>query len=556
MSLRRRSLGLLGALAIGVAACGGSASPTPSTPAGELPAASAPAGSADFKFALDGEPTYFSYAYTDLPTSWIVNLLYTGLYTPNNKLEIVPSIADGEPVTSADGLTWTVKLKPGVKFSDGTDLKASDVIFTYQLGLSPNCTYIPDGCSALQDNIASVTAPDDSTIVFQLKQKFAPFKVSGLGVAIVPEKAVRDSFARLSASTGAVDPAEVKALTEKVGTATAAAECTGEDTQPATCNFSTYNAEMEPILTKAGVALPDKALYVLEDGSPDLNAYGAELYARLSDLNTTLQAKDIDQIAASFRILDFQRKPVGAGAYKLDKYTTAQSVELSRNENYFGGPEGTKVGPAKVYIPIIKDAAAASAALQKGDINWQTEITSDALAPLKADQTLQIAEYADFGYYFIAFNLREGRLYSDPNLRNAFSMCIDHDATVQAATDGNGVPVYANTPPASWAFNPDVPKYTLDVEGAKKLIESSGWALGSDGIYAKGDKRLASDLYVRSGRPQRVSFGSLAKDQLAKCGIEITVKEVRLRDGPPAVARLPEQLRHVPRRLVDLDRPG
>ena len=93
MSLRRRSLGLLGALAIGVAACGGSASPTPApaTPApGETPAPSAPAASADFKFALDGEPTYFSYAYTDLPTSWIVGLLYNGLYDINNKLEIVP----------------------------------------------------------------------------------------------------------------------------------------------------------------------------------------------------------------------------------------------------------------------------------------------------------------------------------------------------------------------------------------------------------------------------------------------------------------------------------
>jgi len=104
-------------------------------------------------------------------------------------------------------------------------------------------------------------------------------------------------------------------------------------------------------------------------------------------------------------------------------------------------------------------------------------------------------------------------------------MCIDHDATVQAATEGNGVPVYANTPPASWAFNPDVPKYTLDVAGAKKLIEASGWTMGSDGIYAKGGKRLASDLYVRQGRPQRVAFGSLAKDQLKECGIEINVKE-------------------------------
>ena len=527
MSLRRRSLGLLGALAIGVAACGGSASPTPvpESPApGESAAPSAPAGSADFAFALDGEPTYFSYAYTDLPTSWIVGLLYDGLYTINNKLESVPSLAAEYAETSEDGLTWTLKMKQGVKFHDATEAKASDDVFSYQLGLSPNCTYIPDGCSSIQDNIATVEALDDYTVQFVLKQKFAPFAVTGLTVAIVPEKAVRDSFGRLQASTGAVDPAEVKALFDKIDAAVSAEACASE-TPPAECDYATYVADMEALLTKAGVTLPDKAQFVAEDGSTDNSAYGAALFEQLRDLNTTLGATDIDQIAAAFRILDFQRAPIGTGPYKLVKYNTAQNVEMGRHEDYFGGPEGATVGPAKVFIPIIKDAAAASAALQKGDINWQTEVTSDALAALQADPNLQIAEYADFGYYFISFNLREGRLYSDKNLREAFSMCIDHEATVEAATEGNGVPVQANTPPASWAYNPDVPPYKLDVEGAKAKIESSGWTLGSDGIYEKDGKRLASEMYVRAGRPQRVAFGQLASDQLKKCGIELTPKE-------------------------------
>ena len=526
MSLRRRSLGLLGALAIGVAACGGSASPTPapSVAPGETPAASAPAASADFKFALDGEPTYFSYAYTDLPTSWIVSLLYNGLYTINNKLESVPDLAADYADTSEDGLTWTLKVKQGVKFHDGTELKASDIVFSYDLGLSPNCTYIPDGCSAIQDNIATVEAVDDYTVKFVLKQKFAPFAVTGLSVVVVPEKAVRDSFGRLQASTGAVDPAEVAALYDKIAAATGAEACSAE-APPAECDFATYVPDMEALLTKAGVELPDKAQFVAEDGSTDMSAYGAELYSRLTDLNITLQAKDIDQIAASFRILDFQRAPVGTGPYKLVKYTTAQSVELGRHDDYFGGPEGAKVGPAKVYIPIIKDGAAASAALQKGDINLQTEVTSDALAALKADPNLQIAEYADFGYYYIAFNQRPDRLYGDLNLRKAFSMCIDHAATVAAATDGRGQPVQANTPPASWAYNPNVTPYVLDVEGAKKLIESSGWTLGSDGIYEKDGKKLTSEMYVRAGRPQRIAFAQLASDQVKKCGIGLTVKE-------------------------------
>ena len=271
--------------------------------------------------------------------------------------------------------------------------------------------------------------------------------------------------------------------------------------------------------------LADQAGSELNGGGLDTAAYSTALQPQLVDLKTALASTAIDQIAASFRIRDFQRNPVGTGPYKFVKYIAGQSVELARFDDYFGGAEKTKVGPAKVFIPIIKDAASASAALQKGDINWQTEITSDALSTLKKDPNLQIAEFADFGYYFIAFNLRAPHIYSDLALRQAFSMCIDHDATVTAATDGNGVPVGANTPPASWAYNADVPKYTLDTAAAMKLIEAAGWTKGSDGVFAKAGKRLSSDLYVRSGRPQRVAFARLAKDQLAKCGIEINVKE-------------------------------
>ncbi|HSV92313.1 MAG TPA: ABC transporter substrate-binding protein [Desulfobacterales bacterium] len=524
MSLRQRSLGLLAALAIGVAACAPAAPATPTPPPGETPAPTPVAASADFAFAIDGEPTFLSYAYTDLPTSWIVGLLYNGLYTVNNRLEPVPSLAADFAEVSEDGLTWTLRLREGVRFHDGTELKASDVVFSYQLGLSVNCTYIPDGCSIIQGNIESVTAVDDYTVQFVLKDTFAPFAVTGLSVPIIPEAAIRASFGRLQAAIGAVTAEEVQALIDRIDAATADPACAGE-VPPPTCDLATYVADLEAMLTRAGVQLEDRAKFAGADGAVDESAYGSALLSQLRDLAATLGAGDIDQIAAAFRLLDFQRAPIGTGPYRFVEYLTGRSVELARHDDYFGGAEGAEVGPARVFIPIIKDAAAASAALQEGDILWQTEITSDALAALQADPNLQIAEYADFGYYYIAFNLREGRLYSDHNLRKAFTMCIDHEATVAAATDGRGMPVRANTPPASWAHNPNVPPYTLDVAGARALIEESGWTMGDDGIYVKDGQRLSSEMYVRAGRPQRIAFGMLAADQLRECGIELTVKE-------------------------------
>ena len=128
-SKRYRGLAMLGVLAIAATACGGStASGTPaaSAPASAgtsaAPASQAPAAGGDFTFVVDSEPTTLAGYPDDLPTSWITGFIYTTLYQPNYKVEYVPLAADGPPVTSADGLTWTVKIKPNIKFHDGSRL--------------------------------------------------------------------------------------------------------------------------------------------------------------------------------------------------------------------------------------------------------------------------------------------------------------------------------------------------------------------------------------------------------------------------------------------------
>src|SRR5487761_2298143 len=484
MSLRLRGLALLGALAIVAAACGGSATTAPSaaapTAAASTGASAAPSASprasasADFKMGLDAEPTYFSPAFTDQPTGFIVGLMYSGMYRVNNKLAVIPDMATALPTISADGLTWTITLKTGITWQNGDPFSSADVAFTFELAKSANCTFTPSFCSDIQTNLASVSAPDPQTVVFVLKNKLAPFLVTDLTSYIIPQKAVMASFATFQAAAGKVDAATVKALDDQITKATTDPKCDGSATQPTTCDFATYVAQLEPLLQSAGVPVGqgqlNKAIYLKADGSPDNTGYGQALANALADLDKSLAATQNDQVAAAFRLLDFQQHPIGTGPYKFVSYTPGQTVQLAANPTYYAGT----VGPHNFFAPIIKDAASESAAPQKGDINWQYAVVSDALATLKADPNLQIVSFADFGYYFIAFNLRAPHIYSDPNLRQAFSMCIDHDATVAKATDGNGIPVYANVPPASWAFDPNVPKYTLDVAGAKKLMKACG----------------------------------------------------------------------------------
>ena len=56
---------------------------------------------------------------------------FSGQYGP-----LVPELADSWEV-SADQKTWTFKLHPGVKWSDGTDFTSADVKFSFELCLNP-----------------------------------------------------------------------------------------------------------------------------------------------------------------------------------------------------------------------------------------------------------------------------------------------------------------------------------------------------------------------------------------------------------------------------------
>ena len=46
-------------------------------------------------------------------------LAFSGLYSYNEEGSLVPELSDGEPEVSEDGLTYTFKIKDGLKWSDG-----------------------------------------------------------------------------------------------------------------------------------------------------------------------------------------------------------------------------------------------------------------------------------------------------------------------------------------------------------------------------------------------------------------------------------------------------
>jgi peptide/nickel transport system substrate-binding protein len=90
--------------------------------------------------------------------------------------------------TSADRLTWTFKLREGLKWSDGTPLTAEDAAWTFNLIMSNAVAGTANG--SLVGNFDTVTAPDATTLVIRTKKPQAnvPYvSIPVSGVPIVPK---------------------------------------------------------------------------------------------------------------------------------------------------------------------------------------------------------------------------------------------------------------------------------------------------------------------------------------------------------------------------------
>ncbi len=115
-------------------------------------------------------------------SGYIMSTVYDSLvrYKPGTT-EVSPGVAEKWDV-SADGLTYTFHLKPGLKFSDGTPLDAKAVVWNVDRQLNkanPQYIYNTGPVEGYEEftygDLASYRAVDDATVEFVFKQPSAPF---------------------------------------------------------------------------------------------------------------------------------------------------------------------------------------------------------------------------------------------------------------------------------------------------------------------------------------------------------------------------------------------
>ncbi len=167
---------LLGTLLLTIAACSSGRQPAPARLQGQV------------IIGMSQEPDSLNPAISNLEVARSVEYaVLEPLWMANEQGEFVPKLAAAVPEqndVSADGKTYTIKIRQGVRWHDGQPFTSKDVKFTFELMQNPKVK-IANRSGFKQ--MTSVETPDDQTVKFTLDQPFAPIMTILADTYILPE---------------------------------------------------------------------------------------------------------------------------------------------------------------------------------------------------------------------------------------------------------------------------------------------------------------------------------------------------------------------------------
>jgi peptide/nickel transport system substrate-binding protein len=140
----------------------------------------------ELKIGLPSEPTAMDPHFHNLtPNNSLLRHIFDRLIDQDENQALKPGLALSW--RSVDENTWEFKLRPGVKFTDGSDFTANDVIYSFCR--APRVENSPSSFAIYSRAVAAMTAPDPLTLIVKTAGPYPLIPSEFSTIAILSAKA-------------------------------------------------------------------------------------------------------------------------------------------------------------------------------------------------------------------------------------------------------------------------------------------------------------------------------------------------------------------------------
>ena len=181
---------------------------------------------------------------------------------------------------------------------------------------------------------------------------------------------------------------------------------------------------------------------------------------------------------------------VSNGPYMITDWTPSERIVLTKNPNYVGGWDSSKIVSDTITLLLLEDSSASYAAYNSGEAVLVKDVPTDEIPSLtKAEDGGDFYVDTILGTYYVSLNLQRDA-FKDAKVRKALSLAIDRDYVANTIMQGTYEPAYNFVGPGivdeSGMFYDNAnggktyisDDYEANLEAAKQALADAGYPNG------------------------------------------------------------------------------
>lgn len=226
---------------------------------------------------------------------------------------------------------------------------------------------------------------------------------------------------------------------------------------------------------------------------------------------------------------------VSNGPYMITDWTPSERIVLTKNPNYVGGWDSSKIVSDTITLLLLEDSSASYAAYNSGEAVLVKDVPTDEIPSLtKAEDGGDFYVDTILGTYYVSLNLQRDA-FKDAKVRKALSLAIDRDYVANTIMQGTYSAADSIVGPGivdeSGYFhdNGNAPYISADYEAnlaeAKKLLEEAG--------YPNGEGYPTIE-YSTNDAGYHVPLAEYLQQAWGDLGITLTINKMEWSSFPPA----------------------